>query len=102
MEEHNKTDIEYLKSLTWTYQTWKPTAALIDKNGFASHQYFGQKFDQDYLTIDPTGWTHDHCEICWKTFCANSLECETSGFASNNLWICPTCYTTLFVEDKSK
>ncbi len=97
-EYNNKADIDYYKTLDWTFQVWKPTPALIDKNGFPSHQYVGQKFDPNYLTINPQGWTHDHCEICSKTFCANSEQCETSGFVSGNQWICNSCYNSFIKE----
>lgn len=93
MEEYmDKESIAYFKSLTWTFQSWKCSPALVDKTGFASHQYLGQKFDPDYLTIEPLGWTHDHCEICRKALCENNEEGDTSGFVSNNQWLCVTCY----------
>ena len=87
-------DIEYYKTLEWTFQVWKPTPALIDKNGFASHQYRGQKFDPNYLTIDPQGWTHDHCELCSNVLCENEDDGETTGFVSDNLWLCCRCYNS--------
>ena len=96
---HNtKEDIEYFKSLVWAFQKWKPTPALIDKNGFPSHQYLGQKFDSKYFTLDPQGWTHDHCEICSKKLCENNEECETSGFVSSTQWLCVSCYNSLIKE----
>lgn len=91
-DHHNKENIDYYKSLDWVSKNWKPSSALIDKSGFATHQYVGQKYDSNYLTIDPQGWTHDHCEICSKTFCENEEICETHGFVSDNLWICSSCY----------
>jgi hypothetical protein len=97
-EYNNKAGIDYYKSFDWTFQTWKPTPALIDKNGFPSHQYVGQKFDSNYFTIDSHGWTHDHCEVCWKTLCENNEECETSGFVSGNKWLCISCYNSFIKE----
>lgn len=52
---------------TWDLEKWKPTPALIDKNGKTSRQYVGQHFDPKYIDLVPDGWTHDHCEICTKT-----------------------------------
>ncbi len=84
--------INNLKTFDWNRQSWKPTPALVDRNGFASHQYLGQSFDPKYLTIDPVGWQHDHCEICQKTFCEDSAECEVEGYNSDNLWLCADCF----------
>ena len=97
-EYNNENDVDYYKTLDWTFQAWKPTAALIDKFGTVSHQYVGQKFDSNYLTLAPQGWTHDHCELCSKTLCANEEECETRGFVSDNLWLCNSCYKSFIKE----
>ena len=96
--ENNKDDIKYFKSLNFKFETWKPSPALIDRSGFASHQYRGQNFAAGFFTIDPEGWTHDHCEICWKTFCENDDECEKSGFVCENQWICVNCYNVYIKE----
>ncbi len=95
MTEYNKSDIAYYKSLNWTLQLWKPSAALVDKTGFPSHVYVGQKFDPSYFNLDPEGWTHDHCELCSKTICENPEECETSGYNSGNQWLCISCYNSI-------
>lgn len=94
MNEYNlsETDLSYLKSLIWEYKDWKPSPALVDKNGFASNQYVGQKYDPNSLTVDKEGWTHDHCEVCWTRLCINKEECETSGYNSANQWLCNSCY----------
>ncbi len=90
----NQEDISYFKSLNWKFKIWEPSPALVDKNGFASHQYVGQSFDSNYFTVDPKGWTHDHCELCSKTLCADIDTCETSGYVSDNQWLCSSCYNS--------
>ncbi len=87
-------EISFYKSRTWTFLTWQPTPALVNKQGMATHQYTGQHFDPQYFKIDPKGWNHDHCELCQTKFCENNTECETQGFNSGNLWLCITCYST--------
>lgn len=85
-------DLKYLKSQDWEYQLWTPSPALVDKNGFVSHQYVGQKYDPKYFTVADEGWIHDHCEICFKKFCEDEEECEKHGFVSKNQWLCNACY----------
>ena len=86
--------IDFLRSLSWAFQRWKPTPALINKNGFPTHQYVGQSFDPAYFTIDPIGWTHDHCVLCSKAICEDQEDCEVSGFTSENQWLCESCYNS--------
>ena len=94
---NDEDDIQYYRSLKWTFSIWKPGAALLNKKGFAVSPFIGQKFDPNYFSIDPAGWTHGHCELCWKSFCANDEECETSGFECDGQWICTECHNKIMV-----
>lgn len=85
----------------WNLETWKPTPALVDKNGQASRQYVGQDYDPKYIDLIADGWTHDHCEICSKTISNkdNFDGWPTQGYRDANRWICEECFNLFMVTD---
>lgn len=94
--------VRNLKSYgTWTLEKWKPTPALIDKNGKTSRQYVGQNYDPKYIDLVSDGWTHDHCEICTKTISDRDdiEDWATQGYQVDNRWICEECFNLFMVTD---
>ncbi|MEJ0032423.1 MAG: hypothetical protein WDO15_19650 [Bacteroidota bacterium] len=91
-----------LKSMgTWKFEKWVPTPALIDKNGKVARPYIGQSFDPQYIDLVPSGWTHDHCEICTKTISDkdNYDDWATQGYKLKNNWICEECFALFMMTD---
>ncbi len=86
---------------TWNLEKWKPTAALIDKNGKTSRQYVGQSYDTKYMDLVSDGWTHDHCEICTRTISNkdNYDDWLTEGYRNENRWVCKQCFSLFMVTD---
>ena len=94
--------VRNLKSYgTWTLEKWRPTPALIDKNGKTSRQYVGQDYDPKYIDLVSDGWTHDHCEICTKTISDRDdiEDWATQGYRADNRWICEECFNLFMVPD---
>ncbi|MFD2257460.1 hypothetical protein ACFSSA_12320, partial [Luteolibacter algae] len=92
--------VEWCLTQTWHCETWKPTAALVQKSGTVS-QYRGQKFDPDKIGLVKDGWTHDHCEICWWTLRESNDAADGVGYRNEtNGWICTECFNH-FVRDQS-
>jgi hypothetical protein len=88
-------DLEYLRSITWEFETWKTSPALIDKSGGTLRQYNGGKFDEKYFIILDKGWTHDHCEICSEKI-TNDVKAYQS---KDNDWLCESCYIFFIKPD---
>lgn len=83
---------------TWDFKKWKPTPALIEKNGKTSQQYVGQNFDQKHFDMVVDGWSHDHCEFCTKTI-SDDNDSLTTGYNLDNEWICEGCYNLFMQTD---
>jgi len=77
----------------WEFKKWFFRPALVEKSGGGSSLYVGQKFDSAYFDLVENGWTHDHCEICFKTITdTKSEESEDCGYFYNGDWICESCF----------
>jgi hypothetical protein len=83
---------------TWTFRKWQPSPALIQKSGTRS-QYCGQKYDPTKYTLDPKGWTHDHCQICWWTLSDSEDEAINSGYTDGRGWICTECFNNFLKQN---
>ncbi len=89
-------EVNELRSLDWIFKTWKPTAALISKSGSIS-QYTGQQYDPSLFVLDPSGWTHDHCEFCSHVISDIEEYGDLTGYEVYNYWLCNDCYNMLIV-----
>ena len=88
-------DLKYLRSVTWKFETWKNSPALIDKSGGTLRQFNGQKFDEKYFDMLPEGWTHDHCEIC-----SDKITNDMKAYQSqDDDWVCESCYNFFIKPD---
>lgn len=85
-----------LRSLHWANKIWKPSAALIDKNGTVT-QFTGQQYDSSFFVLDPKGWTHDHCEFCSHVISDIEGYGDLTGYEVSNSWLCNDCYNMLIV-----
>ncbi len=63
-----------------------------DSEGWVvSQAYTGQPYDPDQYRVEPGGWDHEHCFLCWATiedgdsYWANSIP----GVAPD---LCERCY----------
>ena len=87
-------EISWCKQQSWSHQKWKPTPALVNKNGGRVSQYHGQKYDPEKIDLVPEGWTHDHCSICWFTLYDSEKHDENTGWTDGKgNWLCVECHT---------
>ncbi|WP_339791433.1 hypothetical protein [uncultured Imperialibacter sp.] len=84
---------------TWTFKTWNPTPALVDKKSGTTRFYVGQNYDPKYFDLIQDGWTHDHCEICSKRIMDKEDYAETHGYELDGNWICQECYDIFMAPD---
>ncbi len=90
-----RNQVQKLRELEWKPTRWQPRAALIDMNGGSVSLFQGQKFDPTKTRLDPKGWTHDHCEICfWNLFESDDSQ-HGSGYTAHGIWICTECFEKL-------
>src|ERR1044071_6440421 len=89
--------VDESKGKPFAFRQWFPRPGLRDnRSNFVTHLYTGQKFDEKYFTLEPTGWTDDHCIVCFKTIGADpNVYTDTTGYFDGGDWICTTCFTNL-------
>ena len=93
-------EVRILISQKWHQEIWRPTPALIHKNGGRSSQYRGQKFDPEKIDLVPEGWNHDHCAICWWTLHETDEPENGVGYCNGaNVWICSECFHQFIEAD---
>lgn len=90
--------IKWARSQTWEKKKWKPRPALVSSSEVSD--YTGQKYDSESFILAETGWTHDHCEICWWEIRESDEEELGIGFTTDgHSWVCSECYHQ-FIENK--
>lgn len=57
----------------WSKIIFKPKPALVDIKSNGIHLYTGQKFDESRFKLDKNGWTHEHCDECFKRLEENDI-----------------------------
>jgi hypothetical protein len=99
--EHIREMVSEVKGQAFVFKKWHPRPGLRDKkSNFVTHLYTGQSFDEKYFTLDNTGWTDDHCLICFKTLGADPNQyTDTDGYFDGADWVCRTCYHELVLAD---
>lgn len=103
--DHIREMVSEVKGQSFTYSKWFPRPGLRDKkSNFVTHLYTGQTFDAKFFTLDKTGWTDDHCIICFNTLGPDPNNyIDTDGYFDGSDWVCKTCYTELVqTEDLEK
>lgn len=95
--DHIREMVAEVKDQTFAFSKWHPRPGLKEKkSGFVTHLYTGQAFDENYFTLDKSGWTDDHCLICFKTLGSDPDDyAETEGYFNGYDWVCKTCYKEL-------
>ena len=94
-----KEDIEYFKTLQWSFSKWEATPAIIDKSGTRS-KYMGQNFNPKYWELKEDGWSHDDCEICTLKLFDSEFAFENYGYKNDEEdWLCFECYKKLIDEN---
>lgn len=90
---HIREDVEWCRSKTgWILKPWRKRAALVDK--YHSKPYTGQKIRTESQRIEPDGWEHDHCQICWWTLSEGDDPCRNQGYTYDGTkWVCTECFT---------
>ncbi len=73
----------------------------MHKSGSRTSLYVGQKFDPQYIDLVDDGWTHDHCEICYKDLYEIEDPEHGEGYTNGQDWICSECYLK-YVANTSK
>jgi len=98
---HIRETVNDIKDSEWKFLKWFPRPALINrKSGTATHLYTGQSFDPDYFELDNNGWTHDHCQICFKSIGDKPNEfTEIDGYYNGYDWVCKSCFKDLLKAD---
>ncbi len=98
-------EIRKLKAVgTWNLTKWKPSPALIEKNGKWQEPYLGQTYDPTLVDLVAEGWDHDHCAVCTKTISnRENPDWVTGGYTHSsgisNSWICEECYNLFMLTD---
>ena len=92
-------EVTWCLTQEWHKETWRPSPALIQKDGGSCSQYLGQKFDPEKSDLIEVGWDHDHCEICWWTLHEAEDEAQGVGYRNEGRsWLCTECFER-FVRD---
>jgi hypothetical protein len=99
--EHIREMVLEVKSQNFEYRKWFPRPGLREKkSNFVSHLYTGQSYDEQYFTLDHTGWTHDHCLICSSPLGPDPAKyMYTDGYFDGSEWICSDCFKELVLAD---
>ena len=93
-------EVLWCLSQNWRKEKWRPTAALVHKQGGRISQYLGQRFDPEKIELVSDGWNHDHCSICWWTLHESDDRDEGEGYLNEaNSWLCTECYLKLIRDD---
>lgn len=80
-------DKTWINSLKWEKKQWQHKKALIDKSSGAIILYIGQDYDKNYFELTEDGFSHDHCDECFKR-----IEDNTEYYESDNNIICENCF----------
>ena len=93
--DHIREMVEEVRGKTFEFKPWFPRPGLRDiRSNFVTHLYRGQKFDAKSFVLDETGWTDDHCIICFKTLGSNpNIYTDVTGYFDGDDWICSSCFT---------
>ncbi|WP_091147065.1 hypothetical protein [Flavobacterium caeni] len=94
--------VEQIEKENYAFKNWFPRPGLKEKNEeVASRIYVGQTYDKNQFDIVKDGWTHDHCEICFKTLDDDDggENSETSGYFDGSDWICKSCFEELVLSE---
>ena len=75
----------------WELRRWENRPALVDK--YHTSPYRGQELRTASQRIEPGGWTHDHCRICWWALSEGDDPASNQGYTYNgNSWVCVECF----------
>ena len=85
----------------WVSEAWAPSPALVLRTGGEVIQYTGQAFDPARYELRPTGWTHDHCQVCWWELGPSEDPDHQYGYSSQLGWLCRECYVR-FIEPEER
>jgi hypothetical protein len=77
----------------WSKRKWLAGPALIHRSGSRASAYYGQSYDASKIRLDPKGWTHDHCLICYQDLYESDDPKEGEGYTCDgSAWVCTECY----------
>jgi hypothetical protein len=98
---HIREMVSEVKGQDFVFTKWHPRPGLRDKKlNFVTLLYTGQSFDEKCFTLDNTGWTDDHCLVCFKTLGEDPNQyTDTEGYFDGADWVCKTCYNELVSAD---
>jgi|SRR6185503_4475331 len=98
--EHIRDEIAWSRSKTgWVLTPWKNRPALVDKNH--SSPFTGQVLRNAAQRVDPEGWDHDHCEICWWKLMEGDNPSRSAGYTFNGRnWLCTECYEKFVAPER--
>lgn len=86
-------EIAACRGSDWRMERWKPSAALVHKNGGRVSLYTGQQYDPEKIELVEHGWSHDHCEICWFALRDSDKDEENTGWTDGeHAWLCLECH----------
>ena len=90
--DHIRKDVQTCRAKDgWTLKPWKNLPALVDK--YHSQQYTGQELRTPSQRVEPEGWTHGHCAICWWTIHEGDDPASNCGYTYNDRrWVCVECF----------
>ncbi len=81
------------RASSWEHRQWQRRPALVDRDGTKATPYVGQAYDPALSRVEPEGWDHDHCEICWWMLTDSDDPDRSVGFVSpKETWLCVECY----------
>lgn len=92
--EQIRDEIEWCRTKNgWALTPWKARPALVDKNHSAP--YSAQVLAPGQR-VEPTGWDHDHCQICWWKLQEGPESSRSIAYTYNGKnWLCTECYEKL-------
>ena len=99
--DHIRDEIAWCRSKDgWVLKLWQKRPALVDKHH--STPYTGQPLRTPAQRVDPEGWNHDHCEICWWTLMESEDSARNAGYTFNGKnWVCTECYEQFVAPESS-
>jgi hypothetical protein len=74
----------------FVHRMFEPGPALVreDAGRTSYEKYAGESYDPAECQLDPTGWDHDHCDIC--NFCIDPGY--TYWETPDGFCLCDACY----------
>lgn len=86
----------HCRGLAWSHARWKPRAALLDSSGTVT-EYIGQSYDPAKFSLQPSGWAHDHCEVCTWKLSESPEPAVGAGYTHDGrAWLCTECFELFF------